>query len=168
MSHTSSHPHPHPKAFAAIIGVVFLALAAFPAAAANPTPHPGMQVIKTKSSFADLRKKLEAAVQANKMYVVTRASASGGAAGRGIKILGNLVIGVYRNDFAVRMLAASVPSGIEAPLRFYVTENSDGTATLTYREPSAVFAPYESADLTKMAKELDVIWRRIAAQATGG
>jgi uncharacterized protein (DUF302 family) len=118
-------------------------------------------------SFAALRKNLEAAVQANKMYVVTRASASGGAAGRGITILGNLVIGVYPNDFAVRMLRASIPSGIEAPLRFYVTENSDGTATLTYREPSAIFAPYDSAELTTMAKELDAIWRRIAAQATG-
>ena len=99
---------------------------------------------------------------------MTRASASGGAAGRGIEILGNLVIGVYRNDFAVRMLKASVVSGIEAPLRFYVTENSDGTATLTYREPSAIFALYDNADLTKMAKELDAIWRRIAVQATGG
>ena len=154
----------------AAAGIVFLALmfvlAPPSAEAANATPLPGTQVIKTKSSFAGLRKKLEAAVQANKMYVVTRAS--GGGAGRGIEILGNLVIGVYRNDFAVRMLKASVASGIEAPLRFYVTENSDGTAPLTYREPSAIFALYDSADLTKMAKELDAIWRRIAVQATGG
>ncbi|PPR20260.1 MAG: hypothetical protein CFH40_02033 [Alphaproteobacteria bacterium MarineAlpha10_Bin3] len=156
----------------AAAGIVFLALmfvlAPPSAEAANATPLPGTQVIKTKSSFAGLRKKLEAAVQANKMYVVARASASGGGAGRGIEILGNLVIGVYRNDFAVRMLKASVASGIEAPLRFYVTENSDGTAPLTYREPSAIFALYDNADLTKMAKELDAIWRRIAVQATGG
>ena len=156
----------------ATAGIVFLALmfvlAPPSAEAANATPLSGTQVIKTKSSFADLRKKLEAAVQANKMFVVTRASASAGAAGRGIKIPGNLVIGVYRNDFAVRMLKASVASGIEAPLRFYATENSDGTATLTFREPSAIFAPYDSADLTRMAKELDAIWGRIAAQATGG
>ena len=165
MLDTSSHAR-------VIAGIVVLALmfalSLQPATAANDTPYPGTRVMKTTSSFAALRKKLEAAVKANKMYVVTRASASGGAAGRGIKILGNLVIGVYRNDFALRMLKASVPSGIEAPLRFYVTENSDGTATLTYREPSAVFAPYDSADLTEMAKELDAIWRRIAAQATGG
>jgi uncharacterized protein (DUF302 family) len=150
----------------AVLALIFVLFA--PAAeAAVATPHPGTQIIKTNLSFAALRKNLESAVQANKMYVVTRASASGGAAGRGITILGNLVIGVYRNDFAVRMLRASIPSGIEAPLRFYVTENSDGTATLTYREPSAIFAPYDSAALTKMAKELDAIWRRIAAQATG-
>ena len=34
---------------------------------------------------------------------------------------------VFRNDYAVRMLQASVPAGIEAPLRLYVTENADGT-----------------------------------------
>ena len=82
---------------------------------------------------------------------------------RDIDIPGNLVLGVYRNDFAVLMLKASVPSGIEAPLRFYVTENADGTATLTYREPSAVLRAYGSADLDKVATELDAIWAEIVS-----
>lgn len=136
------------------------------AIAANPAPYPGTQTIKTPSSFDALWEKLEAAVEANGMFVVTRASASRGAAGRDVKIQGNLVIGVYRNDFAVRMLEASIPAGIEAPLRFYVTENEDGTASLTYRKPSAVFAPYKSSGLDKMAAELDAIWAKIVTQAT--
>ena len=102
------------------------------------------------------------------MLMVARASASRGASGRGIKIPGNLVLGVYRNDFGVRMLKASVPAGIEAPLRFYVTENADGSASLSYRTPSAPFKPYGSADLDKMAAELDAIWAKIAKQATSG
>ncbi len=89
-----------------------------------------------------------------------------GAASRGVTIPGNLVVGVFRNDYAVRMLEASVPAGIEAPLRFYVTENPDGTASLTYREPTAVFAPYGVSELDAMAAELDPIWQRIAEQAT--
>lgn len=101
------------------------------------------------------------------MFVVTSASASAGAKSRGLTIPGNMVIGVYRNDFAVRMLEASVPAGIEAPLRFYLTENADGTATLTYRRLSAVFAPYGSASLDKMAAELDEIWSKIVADAIG-
>ena len=60
------------------------------------------------------------------------------------------------------MLEASVAGGIEAPLRFYLTENADGTATLTYRAPSAVFAPYDSPKLDEMARELDAIWENIA------
>jgi uncharacterized protein (DUF302 family) len=101
------------------------------------------------------------------MLVVTTASASAAAKARGITIPGNAVLGVFRPDFAVRMLAASVPAGIEAPLRFYLTENDDGTATLTYRKPSAVFAPYGSAALDAMAGELDAIWSRIVTDAIG-
>ena len=82
-------------------------------------------------------------------------------------IPGNMVVGVYRPDFAIRMLDASVAAGIEAPLRFYITENADGTATLTWRKPSAVFAPYEVPALDEMAKELDAIFAKISADATG-
>lgn len=48
--------------------------------------------------------------------LVAQASASRGAAARGVKIRGNLVLMVFRNDYAVRMLAASVP---EASRRRY-------------------------------------------------
>ncbi len=136
---------------------------AAPAAGASEMPYPGTQVIKTPFGFKSLHQRLEAAVEKNKVFVVTRASASAGAKGRGITIPGNLVIGVYRNDFAVRMLEASVPAGIEAPLRFYLTENADMTATLTYRKPSAVFKPYGSKDLDTLAAELDGIWAAIVS-----
>ena len=78
-----------------------------------------------------------------------------------------MVIGVYRPDFAIRMLEASIPAGIEAPIRFYVTENQDGTATLSYKTPSAVFAPYVDGgtELKDLARELDEIFDRIARQA---
>ncbi len=57
------------------------------------------------------------------------------------------------------MLAA----GIEAPLRFYLTESADGTATLTVQKPSATFAPYGSAELDAMAQELDALWGKIVS-----
>jgi uncharacterized protein (DUF302 family) len=65
------------------------------------------------------------------------------------------------------MLEASIPAGIEAPVRFYITENADGTATLSYKTPTAVFAPYQDggAKLRDMAAELDVIFDKIARQA---
>jgi uncharacterized protein (DUF302 family) len=137
------------------------------AAAQSDEPLAGTVTLDSSLSFEELSTSLEEAVEANEFAVVTRASASAGAASRGVTIPGNLVVGVYRNDYAVRMLEASVPAGIEAPLRFYVTENADGTASLTYREPTAVFAPYGVPELDAMAAELDPIWRRIAEQATG-
>ncbi|MDJ0947362.1 MAG: DUF302 domain-containing protein [Alphaproteobacteria bacterium] len=134
---------------------------------AKDFPYAGVEVLATPLDFKDMVSRLEAAIDANKMGLVTKASASIGASRRGVTIPGNMVLGVYRNDFAVRMLEASVPAGIEAPLRFYVTENPDGTATLTYRKPSAVFAPYKNADLDAMAAELDPIFAKIAAEAAG-
>jgi uncharacterized protein (DUF302 family) len=131
----------------------------------------GWAVYTTRSSFGDLVKKLEEAVKKNKMGLVNAASASDNLKAKGVTIPGNRVVGVFRPDFASRMLAASTAAGIEAPIRFYVTENADGSATLSYRTPSAVFAPYmtrRNPDLRAMAKELDAIFAQIALDTIGG
>jgi len=135
-------------------------------ASLQAAPLQGTEVIPTGYGFSELTARLRQAIADNKMGLVTQASASQGAASRGIKIPGNMVVGVYRNDFAVRMLKASVESGIEAPIHFYLTENPGGTATLSYRKPSAVFAPYKNHDLDQLAKELDSIFAHIAAQTS--
>lgn len=137
-------------------------------AIADSAGLPGSHTLTSKHNFSTLVARVEAAVAQQKMGLVASASASAGAAGRGIKIPGNAVLMVFRNDYAVRMLQASVPAGIEAPIRLYVTENADGTASLTYRTPSAVFAPYQSDKLNAMAAELDPIFDRIVRDATGG
>jgi uncharacterized protein (DUF302 family) len=123
---------------------------------------------KTKLTFKELNSRLNAAIKSNGMLRVTSASASAGAKGRGLTIPGNRIVGVYRNDFAVRMLEASLAAGIEAPIRFYVTEGTDRNARLTYKTPTTVFSPYfeEGGDALKsMAKELDEIFAKIADEA---
>jgi len=143
-------------------------LTTLPAAAADPAPRDGWRVTATSHSFPELWERLQVAIKDNKMGLVTTASASGGAANQGITIPGNRVVGVYRNDFARRMLAASIAAGIEAPIRFYLTENADGTASISYKTPSFVFAPYMEEggqDLQALAAELDVIFATIFTQA---
>ena len=148
--------------------VLALALPMAPASAAEWAAPAGWSVTKTTLAYKALIKRLNAAVKANKMGLVTHASATVGAASLGKTIPGNMVVGVYRPDFAIRMLNASVPAGIEAPIRFYITENSDGTGTLSYKPPSAVFAPYKDGGekLAALARELDTIFARIASAAT--
>ncbi len=126
---------------------------------------PETRVIETEKSFDALVQSVRKAVKENNMGLVAAASASRGAASRGIDIPGNAVLMVFRNDYAVRMLTASLEAGIEAPLRIYVTEDADGTARLAYRLPSEVFRPYNSPDLNDMARELDVIFAKIADDA---
>lgn len=150
-----------------LLAAQYLVLGSTPARADNPAPYPGTETVATQHKFDALMGRLEHAIADNGMGLVAQASASRGAAGRGVKIPGNAVVMVFRNDYAVRMLAASIPAGIEAPLRIYVTENADGSASLTYRKPSAVFAPYGNAKLDAMSKELDPIFEKIARDAAG-
>jgi uncharacterized protein (DUF302 family) len=145
-----------------------LALASSAAFAQSAPALPGTRTVTSPHGFDALAARLEKAIVSNKMGLVAQASASRGAAARGVKIPGNLVLMVFRNDYAVRMLAASVPAGIEAPLRIYVTEGADGKASVTWRAPSAVFAPYGSAELNAMARELDPEFEKIVRDAAGG
>lgn len=159
----------HTRAITAIIlGLSFLIFGAAGVSAQNSNALPGTTTIKTPYGYQELIKRFDSATKRNKMGLVTRASATLGAK-RVLKktIAGNMVIGVYHPRFAVRMLEASIPAGIEAPLRFYITENGDKTASLTYRTPTSIFAPYSSAKLDVMAKELDAIFAAIAKDATG-
>ncbi|GAB5469268.1 MAG: hypothetical protein Kilf2KO_22980 [Rhodospirillales bacterium] len=150
-----------------LLPLVLLLLTAPTVQAGELTARDGWRVQSTSYSFPELWERLKTTVKANKMGLVTTASASAGAAGQGIAIPGNRVAGVYRNDFARRMLDANLAAGIEAPIRFYLTENADGTATLSYKTPSLVFAPYMKeggVKLETLASELDHVFENIFEQ----
>ncbi|MDP5216915.1 DUF302 domain-containing protein [Ruegeria sp. 2205SS24-7] len=127
----------------------------------------GWAVLPTGKSYDQLVTDVKAAVKENGLIVVTQAGPTKAAAARGITIPGNRVIGVFNNDFAVRVLNTSTAAMIEAPIRLYVTENADGTATLSYKTPSFVFAPYAEGgtELQAIALELDGRFDAIAKSA---
>lgn len=138
-------------------------------ALAEVAPRPGWQVIDTDKPFAVLVDAVRAATKAQGMNVVTEAGPTAAAAAQGVTIPGNRVIGVFHVRYALRILPLSTAAMIEAPIRFYVTEDADGTATLAWKEPSFVFAPYAlegGAELAKVALELDTVFAAIAAGAT--
>lgn len=128
----------------------------------------GWAIHASTKDYKRLLADLKAAVRAHKMGVVTEAGPTGAAAARGITIPGNRVVGVFANTYAVEILALSTAAMIEAPIRFYITENPDGSATLSYKTPSHVFAPYvpeAGAALTAVAARLDDVFAQIAAAA---
>ena len=133
--------------------------------AANAMEEPGYVVVASPLPFAELEKRLGAAITKNQMNIVTRASASDGAKGRGIVIRGDVVLGIFRNDFAVRMLAANVDAGIEAPVRVHLAEELDGTSSLRYRRPGVLFGHYDGEPIKQIGRELDIIFDKIIADA---
>jgi uncharacterized protein (DUF302 family) len=119
----------------------------------------------SQAPFPKVAEALERAITEEKMGLVCHANAKRGAAGRGVTIKGNQVLMVFRPDFAIRLLAADPRAGFEAPIRIYVYENADGTATVSYLPPSAVFAPYRSPEVQAIAGELDPIFKAIVDRA---
>jgi uncharacterized protein (DUF302 family) len=138
-------------------------------AAAETIERPGWRSMETDQPYDALIAAVKDATAANGMGVVTEAGPTQAAAERGVTIPGNRVIGVFNNAYAVEILGLSTAAMIEAPIRFYVTENPDGTATLSWTTPTTVFAPYADdagPDLARLATELDAKFEAIAKAAT--
>ena len=151
-----------------LLTVFAIVLLMAPGVSAAMGEREGWRVLNTDQSYSELLDSLRTAVNAEEMGIVTDVGPTRTAARRGEEIPGNRVIGVFRNDFAVRALRASEPAMIEAPIRFYVTENDDGTATLSWKKPSFVFAPYfddGGQELREVATELDGIFSEIGERA---
>lgn len=154
-----------------LIAAIFSAAAALPVSAETTVtaPNDSWRVIPTEKSYDDLLADLREAVTGNKMGLVTEAGPTEVAASRGETIPGNRVVGVFRNDFAVTIIRAAPAAMIEPPVRFMVMQEPDGTATLAYRLPSAVFEPYKEEGGEALATSvvaLDEIFAKIADDAT--
>lgn len=119
----------------------------------------------SRTPFSKVAAALEEAIAEARMALVCHANAQRGAAARGVQMRGNQVLMVFRNDFALRLIAADPAAGFEAPIRIYIYENPDGTATVSYAPPSAVFAPYRHPEVQAVAAELEPIFRTLVDRA---
>lgn len=145
--------------------IVAVALMAWAVATPAADAQQGRITARSRAPFARVADALERAITEEKMALVCHANAQQGAAARGVAIKGNQVFMVFRNDFAVRLLAADPAAGFEAPMRVYVYENPDGTATVSYVPPSALLAPYQHPAVRAVAGELDPIVKAIVDRA---
>jgi len=156
------------RALLTALTLSFAVGAASPAFAENPAPYSGTRQIETGKPFLGYVDALKASILDNKMVLIGLACATCGAKAIGVDIPGNRVFLFFNPHYAVRMLKASEAAGIEAPIRIYVTERSDGTAHVTYRLPSHVFGAYEVPELDRMGADLDAAVEKILADAAAG
>ncbi|MEI9985486.1 MAG: DUF302 domain-containing protein [Aliidongia sp.] len=127
-------------------------------------PYPGTVSWRTDYNFHDLVGRLQKSVAANGLTLVATTSASG----HGGSVPDNAVLLVFRNDYAVRMVQADALSGIEAPIRLYVTAGADKKAAITYRTPTSIFALYDNPKLDELAAEMDQVFAKIIDDAISG
>lgn len=152
--------------FLALLGFSFAAV--FHPEIALSQVDAGYRVVRSNVDIATLEARTLAAIKAAGMNAVTRASASDGAKSRGVAIRGDVVLGVFRNDVAVRMLEANLDAGIEAPVRLHLVEEPDGRSSIRYHLPSAVFGRYDGEAIKALGRELDPIFAKIVAEAAAG
>jgi len=150
-----------------------LALLPLPVLAQTPQIAPmadrvGWRVIDSAKPYAVLLADLKAVIPTQQMNVVTEAGPTDAARTLGVTLPGNRVIGVFAPRYAVRVLPLSTAAMIEAPIRLYVTEDADGSATLAWKTPTHVFAPYlteAGPELAAIAAELDATFEAIGQAA---
>jgi uncharacterized protein (DUF302 family) len=152
-----------------ILIATVLVLLAGTARAEMPATLDGFAILPSEHAYPVLVERLDAAIEASPLNKLSAASATVGARSLGQEIPGNMVVHAFAPNFAIRMLEASTAAGYEAPLRFYITENADGTATLAYQPASVVFTPYPDGGepLKALAAELEAIQKAIAEAAVG-
>lgn len=145
--------------------IVAPALIAWACVTSTVFAQEGRVTARSRAPFAKVAEALEQAISDQKMALVCHTDAQKGAGARGIAIKGNQVLMVFRNDFAVRLIAADPAAGLEAPMRIYVHENPDGTATVSYVPPSVALAPYTHPAVRAVAAELHAIFKAIVDRA---
>jgi uncharacterized protein (DUF302 family) len=106
--------------------------------------------------------RLQAAAAAVPMGLVAHIDGQANCARKGIEVLPDQILEIFRPDFAVRVWAADKRAGLDIPIRIHVCEQ-DGKTWVACRLPSVVFAPYGNEALTAIGRELDDIFARILA-----
>jgi uncharacterized protein (DUF302 family) len=124
-------------------------------------PYPGTVSWQSDYSFHELVGRLQKSITANGMTLVATTSATG----HGSQIPDNAVLMVSRNDYALRIIEANILSGVETPIRLYVTVGANKKANITYRTPTSIFALYDNPRLDELAAELDQIFAKIIDDA---
>ena len=155
-------------AFAVVVVVALAAVVRLLGSPATPAAQTSRVTVVSNAPFAQVAGALERAIADEKMALVCHADAQRGAAARGATIKGNQVLMVFRNDLAVRLLAADPSAGFEAPIRIYLYENANGTATVAYTPPSVVFAPYRHPEVQTVARYLDPVFKTIVDRGVAG
>jgi uncharacterized protein (DUF302 family) len=124
-------------------------------------PYPGTVSWQSDYSFHELVGRLQKSIAVNGMTLVATTSAMG----HGSQIPDNTILMVSRNDYALRMIEANILSGVETPIRLYVTAGINKKANITYRTPTSIFALYDNPKLDELAAELDQIFAKIIDDA---
>lgn len=115
-------------------------------------------------SVDEVVERLKQGAASASMAIVAHLNGQANAAKRGLSVPGDQILEVFRPDLAIRVWEADKSAGLDIPIRIHVFEQGAATV-ISYRPPSAVFAPYHNPRLDLIGAELDPVFAAIAAHA---
>lgn len=123
-----------------------------------------MKSFTTTATVDEAVAKLLSGIETQNMRVVAHINGQANAARMGKEVPADQLLEVFRPDFAIRVWAACKPAGHDIPLRIHVYEAGESTV-VACRMPGETFAPFGSAELDAIGRELDEIFTSILRSA---
>jgi uncharacterized protein (DUF302 family) len=118
------------------------------------------------NSFSETISKLEGAIEARNLAIIFDVNHKDVMATVGIEDRNSATIGFIGPMMEHKVLRAEPRAALEMPLKIVVRELDHGEVEVIYYQPSYLFKHYESKNLDKLSREMDILVGSIIKEAT--
>jgi uncharacterized protein (DUF302 family) len=123
-------------------------------------------VVNSHNSFSETISKLEGAIEARNLAIIFDVNHKDVMATVGIEDRNSATIGFIGPMMEHKVLRAEPRAALEMPLKIVVRELDHGEVEVIYYQPSYLFKHYESKNLDKLSREMDILVGSIIKEAT--
>lgn len=123
-------------------------------------------VVNSHNSFSETIRKLKGAIEARNLAIIFDVNHKDVMAKVGIEGRNSSTIGFVGPTMEHKVLRAEPRAALEMPLKTVVRELDHGEVEVIYYQPSYLFKHYESKDLDKLSREMDILVGSIIKEAT--
>jgi len=124
-------------------------------------------VVNSHNSFAETKDKLKGAIEARNLVIIFDVNHKDVMATVGIEGRNSATIGFTGPMMEHKVLGAEPRAALEMPLKIVVRELSHGEVEVIYYQPSYLFKHYQSKNLDKLSREMDILVGSIIKEGAG-
>lgn len=125
-------------------------------------------VVNSHNSFSETIDKLKGAIKARNLTVIFELNHKETMAMPGVTGKNLVTLGFIGPEMERDVLRTEPKAALEMPLRVAVVELDNGGVDVIYYQPSYLFKHYQSKDLNRLKREMDILVGSIIQEAAGG
>ena len=153
-----------PRIFPVVLIIVLFLLTGVWASDVRTPSQP--VVVNSHNSFAETKDKLKGAIEARNLVIIFDVNHRDIMATVGIECRNSATIGFTGPMMEHKVLGAEPRAALEMPLKIVIRELDDGEVEIIYYQPSYLFKHYQSKNLDKLSREMDILVGSIIKEAT--